>query len=301
MGAVQILTYLCAVFFAVAVVVRALRYGRTPVHMRWELYPVAHEKGRAHYGGSVFEESEWWTRPREVDHVNELREMAEEILLLKGVRLHNRRLWVWSFPFHLGVYLLIGWIVLLLAGAVSSLAGAAPGGGWLRLLGVLTAAAGWSGLGLTLIGAVGLLLRRLGAAEMRKYNAPADYVNLLFFIAAVAVGLAVHAAGDPDFGRLRAFLTDLVALRPAAAPAAGTALEVVLAALLVAYMPLTRMFHFVAKYFLYHEVRWSDDPNPRGGKLEARLKQALAYGVSWQASHIQSGKSWAEVATEEKE
>ena len=51
MGAVQILIYFSALFFIVAVVVRALHYARTPVHLRWELYPVAHEKGRAHYGG----------------------------------------------------------------------------------------------------------------------------------------------------------------------------------------------------------------------------------------------------------
>jgi nitrate reductase gamma subunit len=301
MGAVQILIYFSALFFVVAVVVRALHYARTPVHMRWELYPVAHEKGRAHYGGSIFEESEWWTKPRQIDHVNELREMAAEILLLKGVRLHNRRLWAWSFPFHLGVYLLIGWLVLLLIGAVTIPASAASTEGWRRGFALLIAIAGFAGLGLTLIGALGLLLRRLGVDEMRKFNAPADYFNLLFFIVVVAVALAVQAGGDAGFTRLRAFLADVIALRPAAAPTAGMALEVVLASLLIAWMPLTRMFHFVAKYFLYHEVRWSDDPNPRGGRLEARLVQALNYGVSWRGPHIQSGKSWAEVATEDVE
>jgi nitrate reductase gamma subunit len=283
------------------VVVRALHYARTPVHLRWELYPVAHEKGRAHYGGSIFEESEWWKQPRRIDRFNELREMAAEILLLKGVRLHNRRLWAWSFPFHLGVYLLIGWLALLLIGAVAVSAGTASTEGWRRALGLLTMLAGFAGLGLTLIGALGLLLRRLAVAEMRKFNAPADYFNLLFFIVVVAVALAVHAGGDADFARLRAYLADVIALRPAAAPTAGMALEVVLASLLIASMPLTRMFHFVAKYFLYHGVRWSDDPNPRGGRLEARLVQALNYGVSWSGPHIKPGKSWAEVVTEEME
>ena len=43
-----------------------------PMHVRWELYPVAHEKGRASYGGSYFEEVDWWTKPREVDKLGEV-------------------------------------------------------------------------------------------------------------------------------------------------------------------------------------------------------------------------------------
>jgi len=57
------------------------------------------------------------------------------------------------------------------------------------------------------------------------------------------------------------------------------------------------MMHLFAKYFLYHNVRWEDEPNIKGGKLEAKVKEALNFGVSWSAPHIQSGKTWAEVAT----
>jgi len=48
--------YLCVSIFVLVVVARILKLARLPVHVRWELYPVAHEKGKAHYGGSILEE-----------------------------------------------------------------------------------------------------------------------------------------------------------------------------------------------------------------------------------------------------
>ncbi len=40
-------TYVSAAVFVAAVAWRAVKLVRLPVHLRWELYPVAHEKGRA--------------------------------------------------------------------------------------------------------------------------------------------------------------------------------------------------------------------------------------------------------------
>ena len=114
----QVLLYAATVFFVSAVVVRAVKYARHPVHLRWELYPVAHEKGRASYGGSHFEESEHWAKDRQLDHVGEARAMAAEILLLEGVRRHNKPLWRFSWPFHVGVYLVILWMVLVMVSSV---------------------------------------------------------------------------------------------------------------------------------------------------------------------------------------
>jgi nitrate reductase gamma subunit len=300
MGSVQIVAYLSILVFLVAVIHRAVKYARTPVHMRWELYPVAHERGRAQYGGSVFEEPDWWKQGRHPDHINELKEMGQEILLLKGVYHHNRGLWTWSFPFHFGLYLLIGYLLLLVAGAVLSAAGASAG--LVGVVAILIAILGYAGCGLTLLGAVGLWLRRLTSSELRKFNSPQDYFNLLFFVVALGVALYAHLTADRDFTLIRAFFASLVTLAPAAALPGSLALAVILGALLVAYIPLTRMVHFVAKYFLYHEVRWSDEPNLRGGKIEAMLKQALNFGVSWDAPHVKGNRrTWAEVATEEQE
>ena len=94
----------CAVF-VLGCAWRAYRYASAPEHLRWDLYPVAHEPSP--HGGSYLEEKDWWTKPREVDRLNEYKEMFLEIVFLKGVWKHNPRLWVFSFPFHFGLYLII--------------------------------------------------------------------------------------------------------------------------------------------------------------------------------------------------
>jgi nitrate reductase gamma subunit len=301
MGVIQLLVYACVLIFVVAVVAKIWRYASAPVHMRWELYPVAHEKGRHQYGGSFFEELNWWEKKREIDHVNEAREMAQEIVLLKGVRLNNQRLWVWSFPFHLGLYLVTGWFGLLVLGAILQVVGVEQTGALFTVVGVVTLVAGYGGMVLTAVGALGLFLYRLGNRDMRRFNTPVDYLHLVWFAAGAIFGLAAYGLQDPEFAGLRGFVADLVTLRPAPPLATGPAVAVAAGMLLVAYIPFTRMVHFAAKYFLYHDVRWSDEPLSKGGAIESRVRAALDYGVGWRAPHIQTGKSWAEVATEEKE
>jgi nitrate reductase gamma subunit len=301
MGVTQLLLYLCFVIFVVVTIARVVRYARSPVHVRWELYPVAHEKGRHEHGGSFFEESQWWEKPREIDHVNEAREMAREIFLLNGVRRNNRGLWTWSLPFHSGLYVLVGWMGLLIVGAVLQLAGVGPDNGFFRLVRGVTTLAGYVGLALTCCGALGLLVYRARDRDMRKFNTPADYIGLIWFAAAALLGLIAYAAQDPSFDQLRGFVASVVSFRAAAPLNPLVAAAVAVGAVLIAYIPLTRMIHFAAKYFLYHDVRWSDEPLRTGSKLEARVKAALDYGVSWDAPHIQKGKTWAEVATEEPE
>jgi nitrate reductase gamma subunit len=72
----------------------------------------------------------------------------------------------------------------------------------------------------------------------------------------------------------------------------------VAAALLAAYIPLTHMAHFVAKYFTYHTVRWDDEPMDLSGRRAVALADYLTFRPTWSASHIrQSGETptWAEV------
>ncbi|HSC71076.1 MAG TPA: hypothetical protein VLH58_06970, partial [Candidatus Methylomirabilis sp.] len=93
----------------VACVVRAILYSIQPMHLRWELYPVPHEEARrVRHGGSYFEEANWRTRPLRFNLLGELRFMVPEMLCMKGLWDWNRALWVRSFPFHLGLYLLVG-------------------------------------------------------------------------------------------------------------------------------------------------------------------------------------------------
>ena len=76
-------TYAGVVFAVIMLAYRAVRIARLPIHLRWELYPIHHEKGKNHYSGSYLEEFEWWTKEREISKGAEIKEMLEEIILIK--------------------------------------------------------------------------------------------------------------------------------------------------------------------------------------------------------------------------
>ena len=301
MVAIQYLTIISVVVAFAAMIIKALRYATAPQSMRWELYPVPHEKGKAEYGGSYLEELDWWTKPRQKDLFNELKEMAAEVILLKGVFNHNKRAWCSSWPFHFGLYLCIGWLVLLLVGAVAESTGvrvAAYGGAVWQVLYYLTAGFGYAGLVLSGVGALGLLIWRSSDSSMRKFSSPIDYFNLVFFVVVAAVTLAAHLTADPGHAAMRSYVHAMITLVPVREVGMLLMLEIVLISLLIMWIPLTRMSHFVAKYFLYHSVRWEDEPNMPGSKLEQALLGQLGRKIGWGAPHIDSEKTWGEAVTE---
>jgi len=303
MPAVQIVTYAAVLIGLAAIIVKIFRYATAPEHMRWELYPVPHEKGRADYGGSYLEELDWWNKPRHTDMFREMREMSAEIFLLKGVYHHNRRVWFSSLPFHSGLYLAIGWLVLLLAGALLNAfgIGVGPEAGIIgRIVHYLTIPVGYAAFILSGIGALGLFIWRLTDADQRSFNAPAEYVNLLLFVTLAAVVLVNHLGSDIAFVGLRAYTGSLITFTGATGLSGLMMIEILLVSLMLMYIPLSRMSHFVAKYFLYHSVRWNDQSNERGSKLEKRIIELLNKKMGWSASHIQTGASWAEVVKEPK-
>jgi nitrate reductase gamma subunit len=121
---IQLLSYASFLVFLIGTIVALLRYASMPVHLRWELYPVAHEKGRD-YGGSFFEDLDWWTKPRSRSLLGELKYMGREGLLFEQCFKRNRGLWYLTYPFHLGVFLIALWLFLILLGAVMLLMGVA--------------------------------------------------------------------------------------------------------------------------------------------------------------------------------
>ncbi|MFH1688056.1 MAG: hypothetical protein ABIE70_11135 [bacterium] len=303
MHALQYVTIGAVAVALVAMIIKALRYAKAPEGMRWELYPVPHEKGRAEYGGSYLEELDWWTKPRQTDRLNELKEMLSEIILLKGVFHHNKRVWISSFPFHLGMYFSIAWLALLLVGAIMHQMGmpvAAEASGLGLLVHFLTIPLGYAALILSCVGAAGLCLWRATDNNQRRYNAPIDYFNLLAVMVATGVAAVAQFTADPGFVGLRGFVGATITFDSYIVPSMLVGLEIALVAFVIAWIPLTRMSHFVAKYFLYHSIRWNDEPNERGSKLEAGLIKQLAQTVTWAAPHIQTGKTWGEVVTEVK-
>ncbi len=295
-------------YFSVAVLVfgtiaKAIKIIRMPVHLRWDLYPIPHEKGKDQYGGSYYEETEWWTKPAGHSFFNTAREMGKEIFAIQTLYRNNRSMWYFSFPFHLGLYLLIAFAGMLFLGAVLqelgmeiAAASANPIGKGMYALTLLCGIAGWI---LGTFGALGLLLSRTFKGELRRYSAPSDYFNLLLLLALFTSGIFAWLSADRSFSILRDFAQQLMFFQPVGNLPAAVMVQLILTSVFFIYLPITHMTHFIGKYFTYHKVRWQDEPTRRGSQTEGDILEALKEKISWPAPHIQTGRTWADAASDE--
>ncbi|MFC2103521.1 respiratory nitrate reductase subunit gamma [Bacteroidota bacterium] len=294
-------TYFAILLFIILVISKIIKYASAPIHVRWELYPVAHEPERNKYGGSYYEEAGWWKHKLKKNHLAELWAMFEEIIFLKGVYHHNKKLWYFSFPFHLGLYLITGTLFCIILSVILDLFSVVSlfdtQNAFGQFLNFITNFTGYVGLTLTFFGCIGLLVRRITDEKFKFYNTPMDFVNLIFIaVLAVSVFLTLLYSNS-SFILSKLFVRNLFTFNLTFAPDTLFIIHIVLISLFLLYFPITRMMHLFAKYFLYHNVRWEDEPNVKGGKLESKVKKALNFGVSWSAPHMKTGKTWAEVAT----
>jgi len=287
--------------FLAATAIRAVMYARQPLHLRWELYPVPHEPAeRVVHGGSYFEEPKWWEKPRTVNRLTELKFMLSEMLFLKALWEFNRGLWFRSFPFHAGLYLLIASVKLLILSALLTIFWpAAMAGAFGAVLGGLVAVFGALGAFLAMIGAFTLLLKRLRDPDLKNYTAPGDVFNLLFFLAAFGVLAAGYLLRGPDYPGTLALAVALFTFDTSVQIPGLMAAGLILTALLITYIPLTHMAHYVGKYFTYHSIRWDDLPAAQAKEIQQKIAQYLAYKPHWSAPHIRADgkKTWAEIAT----
>jgi nitrate reductase gamma subunit len=301
MSELQLLMYVAYAFLIFGTGYRALRMARMPVHLRWDLYPIPHEKGKGHYGGTYYEETDWWTKPAEVSLSSEAKEMGKEIFFIQSMYHNNRRLWIFSFPFHFGLYLAVIFVLLIFVGAILDLAGApvaADANIFSQAVFFITIPLGLIGSVLVTLGALGLLLSRIFTDELRKTSVRTDYFNLILLMAVFISGLYVWGTEDLSYTQARGFIASLISFQSAGPVSAGVATHFALAAAFMIYLPFTHMTHFVGKYFTYHKVRWEDTPNVRGSDLEKQIQEALGRKVTWSAPHIKTGGTWAEAATE---
>ncbi len=300
MTGLQLLLYIGLMIFIVGTIYKLIRIAKMPLHIRWDLYPIPHEKGKGSYGGSYFEEIDWWTKPAETTSIGELVEMGKEIFFIQSMYHHNRPLWIFSFPFHIGLYLLIGFVALTILGGLLELSGvtvSAAAGGFGLLIFTLTRIFALVGSILVALGAVGLLISRMARHELRAASVWTDYFNLLLLGAVGVTLFALCSTPAGDFHSARSVAASVMTF--SSLPQLGTlaAVHLALGALFLLWLPATHMTHFVGKYFTYHKVRWEDHPNIRGGKIEKAVTTALGYKITWSAKHIKSGGTWAGAAT----
>jgi nitrate reductase gamma subunit len=265
--ALYCLLYAGVAVFLLGCMLRIVRYATAPVHLRWELYPIPQGKS------------------------GQLKVMIPEILFLRNLHESNRTMWLRSFPFHFGLYLLTVTAVLVFA---AILPGTEPVRGYLH---AIYRATGVAGLVLALAGALGLLSRRLIEKELRAFTTAGDLFNLFFFAVTLTLLLVDALSTIPGPGPadvLRGALRFDTSVRPSGFLTAG----MMLGSLLLAYIPMTHMSHFIAKYFTYHAVRWDDHPNTRG-RFDRRMAVYLGYRPTWSARHVGADgvRTWADIAT----
>jgi nitrate reductase gamma subunit len=282
----------------IAAVFRLLTIARLPVHLRWELAPVPGEKGRTAYGGSHLEEYEWWKKVRKKSPVAPLIYMAKEILFMKGIWRHNRGLWPFTLALHGGIYLLLTMLffqvicAILLSFEV-----------WPRLtdvgLAVVSVIAACSYLAGT-AGCISLMGKRLFDPDYSWSNSAGTFAHLIL-LAAVFISGGLAWLTSPNVTVETSLFIRKVAIFDTPVITGALAVHLTLTLLFLAYLPFTNMFHFVAKYFLYHGVRWNDEP--RDESMERKVGHLLGLHVGWAAVHggRSEGKTWRELATEEND
>lgn len=293
-----LLAYAAIVACVAVILVKITGYLKKPEHLRWEIYPVAHEEAeRVPYGGSYFEDTEWYKKKQKSSLIGGIKGFLMEALFLHATYEHNRPLWIRTYPFHIGLYLLLGSFGLTILGALSLLIGHT---GWfLSVCVVLIMLCNLVGFLGVLAGCIGLIQRRMSQPDLRKYSTNEHFFNLGLFAAYAALGLILSLANGQQFAMLGiAFFHGMVTFAPL--PIVPLyAVYLLLSFFILVWVPYSFMGHAFMKYFTWHDIRWGDTPTQDSPKIQARMAANLGLPVSWKASHIKGDgkKTWGEVAT----
>jgi nitrate reductase gamma subunit len=291
-------TYVSYVFVIAAYSFKVIKYFRMPLHLRWELYPVPHEKNNK-YGGSYMEEPEWWTKPRPRKTFRNILDMLKRYLFFGEYFRKVKGYWAGLYPWHTGFYLIVlfdgltmlGGILLVTTGITIS----GSAGGFGVFLYYLTLVVAIVSFITGIIGSIILLIKRLADKDLKNYASPINYFNYIFFLLVFVSGLVSWAFYDPTLSGYRDFWAGIFSYKYAAVDAATYA-HIILFSLFLIYLPFTRSTHYITKMLAFFSVRWDDRPNLRGNAIEAQINKQLGLPVTWSAAHVQSGKSWGEVA-----
>ena len=297
------LAYAAVIAFVAVAALRIVGYLKKPQHLRWELYPVAHETPeRSEYGGSYLEKVDWWKDKYHSSIVGALKGFLVEALLLKATWEHNPSLWVRTYPFHIGLYLLLGGMGLTVLSAIGTLAGCENFVVFCTFITVLCNILGFGGV---LFGAVGLIQRRLCDKGLRKYTTNEHFFNLALFAVYALLGLVMCLAYSAwDFALMgNAFIYGMLTFTVMETMTPLYVLYLLTGFFMFFWVPYSFLGHLFMKYFTWHDIRWGDEPYVNNPKLQQQLANNLNLPVSWRAPHVQGDgvKTWAEVATSDPE
>jgi nitrate reductase gamma subunit len=218
---------------------------------------------------------------------------------------HKRGYWFSVYPFHMGVFSLALWLILLFIGAVMSIAGLTvardAGNLWGSIVYYLTVVTGSVGFVAAAIGCAGLLLRRFRDNDLKLYTSPKEYFTLFFMLLTFLSGIFSWVFFDFSFDTIRGFMMHAVSFTPVQSMNPATYVNILLICLFLLYAPFTRMMHFLAKYFSFHSVRWDDNPNLSGSMIRKKVENQLDFVLTWSAAHVPKGKKWKEIVSDQED
>ena len=138
--------------------------------------------------------------------------------------------------------------------------------------------------------------------EFKVYTTPQEYFNLVILLATSASGLLVWL-GDMQFEFGRNIARAMFTFQPLSNFYDGSVpvtlvLFILMLAFISIYIPLTKLSHYVGKFYTFHKVIWDNEPNLPGSQVEANILAAQQKpkdpnALKWSAPHI-SGQPAAE-------
>lgn len=295
----QIATYVSYIFIIVVYTIKVVKIARMPLHLRWELYPVVHEKGYK-YGGSYFEQLEWWNKPSQKSAARSIIFKIRDYITFPGYFQRNRGYWLGLYPWHIGFYAIVAFHVFSFIGALviltSDIAISAESANvWGMAIYYLTLIVAVGSFILGSIGSIVLLVKRLTDKGLKNYATASNYFNYAFFLVVFLSGLVTWYFADPTLSAYREFWKSLITFKyHTVEPLVYT--HIMLFSLFLVYLPFTRSTHYITKIFAFFGVFWDDAPILKNRQMQMRIKETLNKPVTWSASHIQQGKTWAEIA-----
>lgn len=286
--------YIAVLIFVTVTAYKVIGYVNMPRHLRWDLYPVPHQ-GPA---GSKYQKVDYNKMPAFVSAFHEMKAMSQEMLFIKKAFDHNPKLWMGTFPLHIGLYLCALWLTCLTLGAGLEAAHItdfeAADSIFVMAMKYFTLSSGVLGLMAGLVGSLILIWQRYTEEDLRRMSDFVCYLNLYLMVFLFGSGFAAWATADLNFEIIRRHIVSLLQFRPSIVNETAIVAEFLAVGIFLTVLPFSRMMHFAVKYFFYHNIMWDDEMMKPGSKMEREVCKYLNYQVDWSASHVVQQATWNE-------
>jgi len=181
----------------------------------------------------------WTLYPAPEGFTGQLKYMAKEMFTFAALYKFNRRLWFGSLSMHMAMAGAVLFFILYLCG-------------WSTKFVVQLC------LSIMVVAAIYIIGLRIYDKNLRLLSNFEEFFNLAFLGGVAAAGVAASVPQVPV--SLRPYFLGLLEFRPDVTFLSTVhLLAVLLGGLFLMYLPLSKMIHYVSKYFTYHHINWQKE------------------------------------------